>query len=220
MDDGLADLFHDFLAAVEAALVWAFEDGDDVGDVVVVAVGPFHDGQPVEQPEKVVEFVLVVLRLVFAACVFRCCVVFASRSAGVYDSGPSSSSTNAGSMSHSSVIAHMVGAWLFFPYDGHVVQRFHELLGHRIKGLGDGGFEFLIGHAVHSCSFWMRMLNTHSIPSRLRRTVARGVFLSRRSKHRVIILPQATVYRVDNISISGISPGRSPGAICCIRITP
>ena len=76
MDDGLADLFHDFLAAVEAALVWAFEDGDDVGDVVVVAVGPFHDGQPVEQPEKVVEFVLVVLRLVFAACVFRCCVVF------------------------------------------------------------------------------------------------------------------------------------------------
>ena len=50
VDDSLADLFHDFLAAVETALVGAFEDGNDVGDVVVVAVGSLYDGQPVEQP--------------------------------------------------------------------------------------------------------------------------------------------------------------------------
>ena len=50
VDNGLADLFYDFLAAVEAALVRTFEDGNDVGDIVVVAVGPLHDGKPVEQP--------------------------------------------------------------------------------------------------------------------------------------------------------------------------
>ena len=34
----------------------------------------------------------------------------------------------------------MVGARLLFPYDGHVPQCFHELLGHRIERLGDGDF--------------------------------------------------------------------------------
>ena len=40
VDDGFADLVDDFLSRAEAALVGALEDGDDVGDVVVVAALP------------------------------------------------------------------------------------------------------------------------------------------------------------------------------------
>lgn len=51
VDDGLADLLHDFLAAGEAALVGPLEHGDHVGDVVVVAVRALDDGQPIEQSQ-------------------------------------------------------------------------------------------------------------------------------------------------------------------------
>ena len=55
VDDGLADLHHHLFAAGEAALVGALEDGDDVGDIVVVAaLGPLYEGEAVEQAQQVV----------------------------------------------------------------------------------------------------------------------------------------------------------------------